>query len=132
MNHDSDCCPVPAEFIGRLYRAPKHRISEIVSDLSRSERGGLATFCYGRAHLRAIGLAIAADLRLGNSKCQRWQGWHFLFELSREPPSDERPVSYSRQPKVSLAGGDRTQRTTELSEKLGGPRKPEISSDGRW
>lgn len=107
MNHDSDCCPVPAEFIGRLYRAPKHRISEIVSDLSRSERGGLATFCYGRAHLRAIGLAIAATCDLETLNISAGRAGTFLFELSREPPSDERPVCYSRQPKVSLAGGDR-------------------------
>jgi hypothetical protein len=44
----------------RLYCAAASQIDDIVTDLSESERAQLAVFCYGRAHLNAIGLSVAA------------------------------------------------------------------------
>ncbi|MGZ8300402.1 MAG: hypothetical protein ACXWU5_08395, partial [Rhodoplanes sp.] len=48
------------EALGRLYRATVSGVGDIVDSLSASERARIAVFCYGRAHLNAIGLAIAA------------------------------------------------------------------------
>ena len=39
-------------------------MSDIVSQLLESERATLAVFCIGRAHLNAIGLAVAAQCSL--------------------------------------------------------------------
>jgi hypothetical protein len=53
------------ELVGRIYRAGPKRAGEEVGALSAAERANLAAFCYARAHLHEIGLAIAAlcDLR---------------------------------------------------------------------
>src|SRR5262249_1472815 len=50
--------------LDRLYGAAAHSVAEIVADLTPSERARLAVFCYGRAHLNLIGLAIAATCGL--------------------------------------------------------------------
>src|SRR5437868_2803287 len=60
-----DGCPVGDELIGRLYRAPKKSIEDIVATLPMRQRANLALFCYGRAHLHEIGLAIGAC-------CEQW------------------------------------------------------------
>jgi len=91
--------------IGRLYEAPLHGIHPLVSGLSPRDCGELALYCYGRAHLRDIGLAIAASCdrdsliapgsaAAGNS----------LFELSREAPQVvEQLFVGTRRAKISLA-----------------------------
>ncbi len=103
MNGNSEDCPVPDEFIGRLYRAPKHSISELVSELSDFDRGSLAAFCYGRAHLREIGFAIAATCDLHTLVSIGGRVGSFLFDLSREPPDEDKVPSHYRQAKISLA-----------------------------
>jgi len=50
--------------LDRLYGAAASQVSGIVSRLSESERATLAVFCLGRAHLHAIGLAVAAQCSL--------------------------------------------------------------------
>jgi len=53
-------CPVSEELLGRLYRAGPSGADETTSSLSPQQRASLAAFCYARAHLHEIGLAIAA------------------------------------------------------------------------
>ena len=50
--------------LDRLYGAATSHVSEIVSRLLERERATLAVFCVGRAHLNAIGLAVAAQCSL--------------------------------------------------------------------
>src|SRR5258705_1361422 len=99
---DDDGSPVPDELIGRLYRSPRHGINELVSGLSTSRRGSLAAFCYSRAHLHDIGLAIAATCDLETLVAAVGRAGNFLFEQSRELPNAEKPQSFSKQPKVRL------------------------------
>jgi hypothetical protein len=94
---------VPDELIGRLYRSPRHGINELVSGLSTSRRGSLAAFCYSRAHLHDIGLAIAATCDLETLVAAGGRAGNFLFEQSRELPNEEKPRTFSKQAKVSLA-----------------------------
>ena len=101
MITDDDTCPVPDELIGRLYRSSQHDINELVSSLSSSRRGSLAAFCYGRAHLRDIGLAIAATCDLETLVGAGGRVGNFLYDQSRELPNVEKPRS--KQAKVSLA-----------------------------
>jgi hypothetical protein len=100
---DNEACPVPAEMIGRLYRSPQHGVSELVSGLSSARRGSLAAFCYGRAHLRDIGLAIAATCDLETLVEAGGRAGMFLFEQSRVLPQEDKPRNGSKQAKVSLA-----------------------------
>ncbi len=46
--------------LGTLYRAEIGEAVDTLSDLSEGQRMELAFFCYGRAHLRSLGMAIAA------------------------------------------------------------------------
>jgi hypothetical protein len=103
MTLDDDGCPVADELIGRLYHSPQHDINELVSGLSTSRRGSLAAFCYGRAHLRDIGLAIAATCDLETLVSAGGRAGNFLYEQSRELPNLDKPRSFSKQSKVSLA-----------------------------
>jgi hypothetical protein len=100
---DDDGSLVPDELIGRLYRSPRHGINELVSGLSTSRRGSLAAFCYSRVHLHDIGLAIAATCDLETLVAAGGRAGNFLFEQSRELPNEEKPRTFSKQAKVSLA-----------------------------
>jgi hypothetical protein len=104
MIADNDGCPVPDELIGRLYGAPMHRIDGLVSPLPSGPRGHLAAFCYGRAHLRDIGLAIAATCDLETLVNAGGRAGNSLFAASRERPHEvKQPFSWSRRSRISLA-----------------------------
>jgi hypothetical protein len=104
MNSDDDGCPVAEELIGKLYASDKHGIVDIVSSLSPSQRGRLAMFCYGRAHLREVGLAVAATCDFEALVVAGGRAGQFLFDLSRERPSvAERIFPGSRRAKITLA-----------------------------
>lgn len=53
-------CPVPLDRLGQLYRADPVSAADMLTDLSDGQRMDLAFFCYGRAHLRPLGMTIAA------------------------------------------------------------------------
>jgi len=50
--------------LAQLHGAAAHQVSEIAARLDAHERATLAVFCYGRAHLHSIGLALAAQCSL--------------------------------------------------------------------
>jgi hypothetical protein len=98
-----DSSPVTDELIGRLYHSSRHGVHALVSGLSEGQRATLAAFCYGRAHLREIGLAIAATCDLDALVAEGGRAGSVLFEQSRELPNDDSPPSFTRHIKVSLA-----------------------------
>jgi hypothetical protein len=104
MIADGEGCPVPEELIGRLYGSPMHRIDGLVSTLPPGSRGSLAAFCYNRAHLRNIGLAIAATCDLETLVDAGGRAGNSLFAASRERPTEPpRPFSWSRRSRITLA-----------------------------
>ncbi len=106
MVADSEGCPVSEELIGRLYASPIHHIDDLVSRLPPGPRGNLATFCYSRAHLRDIGLAIAATCDLETLIDAGGRAGSSLFQASRERPSEPKhPFSWSRRSRITLATG---------------------------
>ena len=52
-------CPVPLEKLGQLHRADPDGVLALVGEMKEDARIRLAVYCYGRAHLRDVGLAIA-------------------------------------------------------------------------
>ena len=94
-------CPVSEELIGQLYRSSQDGIHELVSGLSANRRGSLAAFCYGRAHLRDIGLAIAATCDLETLVAVGGRAGNFLFDQSRELSTVEKR-RWSRHGNISL------------------------------
>ena len=104
MSFDGDGCPVAEELIGKLYASDKHGIDQILSGLSQSQRGLLAMFCYGRAHLREVGLAVAATCDFESLLVAGGRAGQALFDLSRERPIVvERMFPGSRRAKITLA-----------------------------
>ena len=56
---EDEPCPVPDEMLGEMYRASAHGLNELIATVSPAARALLAVYCYRRAHLVSIGLAIA-------------------------------------------------------------------------
>ena len=90
--------------LDRLYGAALSQVGDIVANLQESERAKLAVFCYGRAHLNMIGLAVAAHCALdhlvaasGSSVAGRT-----LHAQSRELPPPA-PKTYASRRSVTLA-----------------------------
>jgi hypothetical protein len=58
-------CPVPLDLLGQLYRAEPTCVTGMLRDVSEDRRARLAMFCYHRAHLRELGLTVAASCDAG-------------------------------------------------------------------
>jgi hypothetical protein len=94
---------VSDELIGRLYASRQQELTHMVADLPPEQRANLALFCYRRAHLREIGLAIAAT-------CDQWslvnaagKAGDVLFAHSRTQPEIIQPVLPYGRRKITLA-----------------------------
>ena len=93
------------EVLARLLRAETHSIPEIVSVLPTHQRAALAVFCYARAHLHRIGLAVATTcdrLALVQASPSDAAGTA-LFELSRQPHKAEGGEPVSTRSRITLA-----------------------------
>ena len=94
---------VSDELIGRLYGSRQHELAQMVADLPSEQRANLALFCYRRAHLREIGLAVAAT-------CDQWslvnvagKAGDVLYAHSRTQPEVVEPVLPYGRRKITLA-----------------------------
>jgi hypothetical protein len=99
-----EACGVSDELVGRVYRAGAKRAGEEVAALSAAERANLAAFCYARAHLHEIGLAIAVGCELrelldaaGNAGAMlHAQSRNHVFAADAAPVTRKRAVSLAR------------------------------------
>jgi len=96
--------PVPADLAERLYRAGESRVAGMVASFSATQRADLAVYCYRKAHLHRIGLAIAAtcersvlELSWGRTLGKA------LFDQSRELALTPAPAANPYRPAVTLA-----------------------------
>jgi hypothetical protein len=90
--------------LDRLYGAAASQVSGIVLQLSESERAALAVFCIGRAHLNAIGLAVAAQCSLDHltEAAGSSVAGSTLYAQSRELPV-AMPKSHAHRRSITLA-----------------------------
>src|SRR5215471_5642722 len=95
---------VPAELIGRLYRATESSVFEMLPELSVQDRAYLAMFCYRKSHLHRIGLAIAATCD-ENVLVQTWGTalGQTLYAQSREAPPAPARAPGQHRAKITLA-----------------------------
>jgi len=101
---DEDRCPVDDRMLGEIYRASAHGLSTLIATLSPTARAMLALYCYRRAHLASLGLAIATACE--REDLVRWAGnaGAVLFERARQPrqaPATGRSLDGRR--KITLA-----------------------------
>lgn len=101
---EDDPCPVTDQTLGEMYRASPHGLNELIATVSPALRALLAVYCYRRAHLASIGLAIAATCEEDELASVGGNVGAVLFERSRGAPkafSIDVPVTGRR--KISLA-----------------------------
>lgn len=91
---DQDDRAAMTDALNRLYGAATQNAYDIVENLSPSERAKLAVFCYGRAHLNTVGLAIAATCDLDHlaAATHSSTAGRTIYMQSREVPAPERSV----------------------------------------
>jgi hypothetical protein len=100
-----DVCPVRDELLGELHRANDLFIPGFVYGLAPDVRASLALFCYRRAHLHSMGLAIAASC---DEDSLVWAGGNvgaFIFACSREAPPQKVLSLRADRRKITLATG---------------------------
>jgi hypothetical protein len=99
-----ETCPVSDEMLGALYRSSQHGLSELVASVGPETRATLALYCYRRAHLQSIGLAIAATCEEADLA---WLGaaGAVLFSRSREAPLKSIVPYHGARRNVTLATG---------------------------
>ena len=103
--HQEEHCPVPDHVLGQLYRASSHGLDELVATVPAGTRAMLALYCYRRAHLQSIGLAIATSCEQHDLEALGGNAGKALVERARKVP-DEAPLSYYlERRKVSLSTG---------------------------
>ena len=91
------------EIVGRLHGSPTRGIDGLVSNLPEDLRGNLAVFCYSRAHLHVVALAIAATCSEDALVHAGGNPGTFLFEQSRQRPKAAHFDPRARRVKISLA-----------------------------
>ena len=83
---EDESCPVADQMLGEMYRASAHELNELISTGMPTVRSMLAVYCYGRAHLVTIGLAIAVTCEKDDLASSGGNVGVTLFERSRETP----------------------------------------------
>ncbi|HTO60775.1 MAG TPA: hypothetical protein VMM15_05910 [Bradyrhizobium sp.] len=123
--YENDSCPVRDELLGELYRADQNGLPQLVASVAPDVRAMLALFCYRKAHLHSLAVAIATScserdlFRIGGRVGLA------LFTLSREAPAaraapvasygGRKPITLSTTPLRALAPLD-----DELDDELAG------------
>src|ERR1700730_1896622 len=98
---EDELCPVPDEMLGEMYGASAHGLNEIIATVSPTARVLLAVYCYRRAHLASIGLAIAATCEKEDLTSWGGNAGAILFERSRQSPELSSPgIRANGRPKI--------------------------------
>jgi hypothetical protein len=99
-------CPVSVDVLGAMYRASPHGLKELIESVPQSVRGMLAMYCYRRAHLSSIAIAIAATCEEEDLTRYGGNAGAILYAKSREAASAPRlPANASSRRKITLASG---------------------------
>jgi|ERR1700730_2193129 hypothetical protein len=122
--YDNDSCPVGDELLGAMYRANENGLPQLVESVSSEARAMLALFCYRRAHLHALAIAIASScnerdlIRIGG------RVGSVLFALAQEAPAirpapsygSRKPITLSTKPLSAIAPMDDSLDDDEVAE----------------
>lgn len=100
---NEEVCPVSENLFGALYRASPNGLAALVNTVPSSVRAVLADYCYRRAHLASLGLAIAASCEREDLIAAGSNG-AALYQRSRNPDEPAPLSHYERRRKVTLAG----------------------------
>jgi hypothetical protein len=103
---EDEPCPVTDQMLGEIYRASEHGLNELIATVPPTARALLAVFCYRRAHLASIGLAIAATCEEDDLTSLGGNAGVMLFERSRKAPQSRlADAGTSSRRKITLSVG---------------------------
>jgi hypothetical protein len=100
-----ELCPVTEGLFGRLYRCSPQGVAALVKTVPLETRAMLALYCYRRAHLQSLGLAIAETC---SEHDLWWVGGKMGMELSsraKQPGSVRADARAMLKKPVTLASG---------------------------
>ena len=110
---EDEPCPVDDQTLGEMYRVSAHGLNELIATISPTSRVLLAVYCYRRAHLASIGLAIAAMCEEDDLITLGGSAGTNLFEQSRKAPTASFADSHAKgRRKITLAGQTVHQRSS--------------------
>jgi hypothetical protein len=104
MRLNEESCPVSESVLGNLYRASSAGLPALVQAIPVSTRAILAGYCYRRAHLMSVALAIASSCEKHDLVEAHGELGAVMHELSQNPkpvvavPDARRKVSLSTGP----------------------------------
>ena len=103
MHHqlNEEACPVSESLFGELYRANPHGLAALIETVPAAVRALLADYCYRRAHLASLGLAIAASCEREDLIAAGSNG-AALYQRSRTPDEAPSLSHYERRRKITL------------------------------
>lgn len=103
---DDDACPVCEQLLAKLSSADECSLRGMLEDLEPEIKSALAFFCYRRAHLQIVGLAIAACCNESELISFGGNAGAVLFARSREECGSVPTVpTCSMRRKITLASG---------------------------
>jgi hypothetical protein len=103
---NEEVCPVSDQLLGELYRANELGLPALLAAVPPGVRASLALFCYGRSHLHAMGVAIAASCSEDDLVSVGGRIGVVLFAASRQGPPVLPVLSHAaNRRKITLAAG---------------------------
>src|SRR4051794_35909964 len=99
-----EVCPIAESVLADLYRASPQRLHASVESVPARVRALLAIYCFRRAHLSTLGMAIASTCERDELIKSGGQLGAVLFAQSREPPH----VAAENRRKITLPGAHST------------------------
>jgi hypothetical protein len=104
VNHqiNDEACPVSENMLGQLYRASPQGLEALIVTGPSPLRAAVAHYCYRRAHLASLGLAIAASCERDDLMAAGING-DALYRRSRLPDEPVALTRYEQRRTVTLA-----------------------------
>lgn len=105
LTSSDDICPVPESVFGQLFRSHPQGLPDLVATIPERTRAMLALFCYRRAHLHALSLAIASTCSEDELIEAGGRPGAALYELSRQSQAAAATAEENGRRKITLAKG---------------------------
>jgi hypothetical protein len=103
---DDEVCPIPEAFLAKLYVASEDSLMGLLDNVEPEIKAALAFFCYRRAHLQAVGLAVAASCEESELVSIGGRAGTALFARSRKGMDFLRPIpAHSFKRKITPPAG---------------------------
>ena len=96
-----ESCPIRDSLLGDLYRASPEGLHALVETIPANVRAMLALYCYKRAHLSALALAVASTCERAELVTAGGELGSVIFAQSRKAPETVR----EKRRKVTLSTG---------------------------